>query len=149
MKTYYLEEIDFAEAIKRLDDVEEWQIYINSWWWSTRKFDTLLTRLEEKKKEWAKIKLRWIFIGSRAFHLFYNYSGEKCLEYWCDGIVHTEAGTYTINSWVIRWDTVEKQRYANLKITKPYKFLTKKEKEQFKNWEDVYLDYERLKTIFH
>jgi hypothetical protein len=149
MKTYYLEEIDFADIIKRLDDVEEWQIYINSWWWSTRKFDTLLTRLEEKKNKWAKIKLRWIFIWSWAFHMFYKYSWDKCIEYWCDWIIHTEAWTYTINSWIIRWDKTEKQRYKDLVPTEPYKFLTKKEKERFRNWEDIYLNYERLQSIFN
>lgn len=148
MKTYYLEEIDFADIIKRLDDVEEWQIYINSWWWSTRKFDTLLTRLEEKKQEGAKIKLRWVFLGSRAFHMFYNYTWEKVVETWADAIVHIEAWTYSFNSWVQRADHIEKQRYKTLKITEPYKFLTKKEKKQFLNWEDIYISNERLQKIF-
>lgn len=148
MKTYYLEEIDFADIIKRLDDIEEWQIYINSGWWSSRKFDSLLTRLEEKKKDWAKIKLRWIRLWSWAFHLFYLYSWEKILENWCDACVHMEAITTSVNNWIVRWDVVEKWRYKDTRRTKAYKFLTEKEKKQFKNWEDIYLDYNRLKTIF-
>lgn len=148
MKSYYLEEIEFEEVIKRLDEVEEWQIYINSWWWETRKFDTLLTRLEEKKNEWAKIKLRWIFLGSRAFHLFYNYSWEKTIEVWCDAVVHTEAWNYSVIEWVIRGSEIDKQRYKDLKITEPYKFLTEEEKKRFLNWEDIYLNNHRLKEIF-
>lgn len=149
MKTYYLDEINFEDIIKQLDDVDEWQIYINSGWGSTRKFNCLLTRLEEKKNEWAKITLRAIRIASWAFHLFYNYSGKKILESECDGAVHIDAINCDIANWVVRWDIIDKQRYLNHKPIEPYQFLTDKEKIKFRNWEDIYLSNERLKIIFN
>lgn len=160
MKTYILNDLnwDWFKAINDYLDLietnkEEWQIYINSWWWTIWVLLSIKKRLEELQKKWIKIKLRACFMASSAFDLFYTYKWEKVLEEDCDWIVHTMASeihVFNIN-WKVKVrsdDDVERERFKNSKNFFEYDFLTKKEKEKFDEWMDIYLDYERLKKIF-
>ena len=156
MKTIYLWSWENDDIFNKFMDYfdnlkEEWQIYINSWWWSTWLFDSILTRLEEVNKEY-KVKLRWLFLGSMAFDIFYNYTGEKIIEKWCDAIVHTTAWKYDIfkHNWEIRirWDKLDKERFWDYELFPAYSFLTDYEKTRFYNWEDIRISESRLREIF-
>lgn len=151
MKTYYLKDFNeesFIDINKWLDELwdNEWQIYINSGWWSIWVENAILERIEN-----LKIKMIWLFLWSCAFDLFYNFKGKKELSKWCDWIVHIDANETAIftHNWQIkiRWDEVDKARVAR-RWDFNYDFLKEEEKIKFYNWEDIYLSYERLKEIF-
>lgn len=161
MKTYLLKDfnIENFETINEfLDDLEnnhkEWQIYINSWGWSVRVRDSILTRLEELKVKWINIKLRAIFIYSCAFDLFFKYSGNKVLEEWVDWGIHviaTEVHTFR-KDWQLRIrtdDTTVRERFYGQDEVEWYDFLTTEEKKLFFEWKDIYLSSKRLNLIFN
>lgn len=151
MKSFYLKEFDeetFLSITKWLDELweEEWQIYINSWWGALWVQNIILERIEK-----LNIKLIWLFMWSCAFDLFYRFTKEKELSYWCDWVVHTDAVSSSVFQYKgklkVRWDDIDKRRVTR-KADFAYNFLTKKEQKQFYNWEDIYIDYERMKLIF-
>lgn len=146
MRSYYIEwQPDFKEIMEWLDESEQWDtIYINSWWWESFVFATLLARLNREKK----VVLRALFIASRWFELFDKYEWEKYIEEWCDWVVHIEWTQKLLNWKVIRWDDIEKERHKHFKNRFKYNFLTKEEKKKFDNWYDVYISYKRLLKIY-
>ena len=158
MKTYILREFDidsFKEITEFLDEVEtnqlDAQIYINSWGWTIRVLESIRTRLHELLEKWINIKLRALFISSAAFDLFYTHKGDKVLEVWCDAIIHVsanEVNAFQTRDWIkLRVDIIDRKRF--MENTFNYDFLTVSEDKKFNNWEDIYLDYKRLQSIFN
>ena len=161
MKTFILEDFN-SESFEKINifldivetNEEEWQIYINSAWGSVWVLDSLLLRLHELLEKWIKIKLRWIFLYSCAFSLFYHYKWEKILEKWCDWWVHIQAtkiyiANHNDNIKIRSSDIVELWRFNEEKEIYVYDFLDEKEKETFLSWRDIYLSESRLIKIFN
>ena len=153
MNTYYLtdfNEENFKDINKWLDDLwdEEWQIYINSDWWDVWVTDALIYRLEK----YTNITLIWVWLCSSAFDLFYNFKWKKELRVNAKWMVHSDA--VELDVFMYKWIVKVRTHKFNRKIlseleANPYDFLTEEEKTEFIEWEDIYLNYERLKLIFN
>lgn len=158
-KTFLIEnqETLFPEAMAFLDWCQKEDkivIYINSGGGSCWKFESILTRLEEMKQEGYTIVLRWIFIASMAFNIFYKWTGDKILEKDCDATVHRTANNaYLIKKWIVRAsDPTDIWRIEYFETTNEdidYSFLTEEENIKLDNWFDIYLNPIRLQDIFH
>jgi len=152
MRTIEINKID-SESYQKLNDFansNEWSIWVilNSWWWESVYWHLISWLLNMNKDRIKLIMASWCY--SAAFRVFHDYKWERAMVYWSRGMRHQWFQSITMNdSWTITYqeDRIIAENNKET-FTPPYKWMTKKEKNQYMKWKDVYFLFSRMKEIF-
>ena len=138
---------DFIEKINSLKEWEKVKIYIDSNGWDVTARDTYLDIINEL----TSVELVAVTIWSAWFSLFELANCKKTVLDSATGMVHHEAWSTDIwFGWTPRW-SYERFKLEYKLNTKPpeYKWMTKKEKRTYDIGDNIFLDADRIKSIFN
>ena len=135
----------FIEKINKLEKWEPLKIFVNSNWWDVTIKDCYINIINSLDN----VELIWVICVSAWFELMYWANCKKTIlesSYW---MVHLEAWVVsTWAKWVIRWDYDKfKHKTMNEEDLKYKDVLTDEEYKYYEEWNNVYLNYKRLKEI--
>jgi hypothetical protein len=152
MKTIEVNKIDL-ESYQKVNDFicsNEWNIWviINSRWWETWYWQLIVWMLNMNAHRITLILSSWCY--SSAFTIFHDYKWKRIMMYWSMWMWHQAYQTISINeSWTTtyqgEWYIVKNNKET---FTKPYEWMTKKEKRDYMKWKDVYFTFSRMQEIF-
>ena len=160
-KSYFLskwEDTDdeFTKIMTFLDELkpeDEVRFYINSWGGKVWFFETILARLNELIDLKYSINLHVIFIASAALILAWKFKGKVVCEYEAECVAHiTAIDLGPVYGSVLRCtDPVERQRHAwfGAQPQEHFSFLTPDEQIKYSAGEDIWINPERTRQIFH
>lgn len=147
---------EFAKIMTFLDEIkpeDEVRFYINSGGGRIWFFETILSRLNQLIDLKYKITLNIIFAASAALILAWKFKWQCICEYQAECIAHITA----LDIWptygpIVRCsDPVERARltWYGAQPQMKFSFLTPDEQTRYDSGEDIWINPERTRIIFH
>lgn len=156
MKTFFIEDENFnmKELLEKLNTLDcAAEIYIDSYWGVCQNFEILLSKIEYINKNKYPITLIWMFLWSKAFDMFYNYTWPRQLAFECNAIIHTTALKLNVFSYKwelrIRINEYEIWNIGDIPECDVYEFLEWEDLQRYIEWRDVAINSEKLIEIIN